>query len=181
VHGEHADSPLRENAPLAPQDAYARSKVEAEETLRGIAGLRLTVLRPPLVYGPGVKANFLALMRALASGLPLPLAGIENRRSLVYIDNLCSAILACLHDRAIGRTYLVSDGAAVSTPQLCRALGDAFGRPARLFPFPGVLLPGSLRNSLEVDAGALRAELGWAPPVSFEEGLRLTAAWYRNR
>jgi nucleoside-diphosphate-sugar epimerase len=136
------------------------------------------VLRPPLVYGPAVKANFLALMRAIARGMPLPLAGIENRRSLIYVGNLCDAILACLG--SADKTYLVSDGAPVSTPQLCRAIGAALGRPARLFPVPW--LPGkALTASLEVDDRAIRAELGWKPPFSFEEGLRLAAAWYRNR
>jgi nucleoside-diphosphate-sugar epimerase len=178
VHGEESDAPLREISPIAPRDAYARSKARAEEALRAIPGLRLIVLRPPLVYGPAVKANFLALMRAIARGMPLPLAGIENRRSLIYVGNLCDAILACLGSP--GKTYLVSDGAPVSTPQLCRAIGAALGRPARLFRAPWV--PGkALTRSLEVDDGAIRAELGWRPPFSVEEGLRLTAAWYRNR
>jgi nucleoside-diphosphate-sugar epimerase len=178
VHGETSDTPLRETSPIAPRDAYARSKARAEEALRTIPGLRLTVLRPPLVYGPAVKANFLALMRAIARGMPLPLAGIENRRSLIYVGNLCDAILACLG--AKDKTYLISDGAPVSTPQLCRALGAALGRPARLFPVPW--LPGkALTASLEVDDAAIRSELGWKPPYSFGEGLRLTAAWYRNR
>jgi nucleoside-diphosphate-sugar epimerase len=178
VHGDASDSPLTERSPLSRQDAYARSKVDAEETLRAIDGLRLTVLRPPLVYGPAVKANFLALMRAVALGLPLPLAGIDNRRSLIYVGNLCDAILACL--KVSGKTYLVSDGAAVSTPQLCTALGQALGRPARLFRFP--IVPGkALTQSLEIDDALIRKDLGWKPPYSFEEGLRLTAAWYRNR
>lgn len=178
VHGEESDTPLRETSPITPRDAYARSKAQAEEALRAIPGLRLTVLRPPLVYGPAVKANFLALMRAIARGMPLPLAGIENRRSLIYVGNLCDATLACLG--SAGKTYLVSDGAPVSTPQLCRAIGAALGRPARLFRVPW--LPGkALTASLEVDDRAIRAQLGWKPPFSFEEGLRLTAAWYRNR
>jgi nucleoside-diphosphate-sugar epimerase len=178
VHGEESDAPLRETSPIAPRDAYALSKAQAEEALRAIPGLRLTVLRPPLVYGPAVKANFLALMRAVARGMPLPLAGIENRRSLVYVGNLCDAILACLGSP--GKTYLVSDGAPVSTPQLCRAIGAALGRPARLFRVPWV--PGkALTGSLEVDDAAIRADLGWTAPFSFEEGLRMTAAWYRNR
>ncbi len=179
VHGEESNAPLRETSPIAPRDAYARSKAEAEEALRAIPGLRLTVLRPPLVYGPAVKAKFLALMRAIARGLPLPLAGIDNRRSFIYVGNLCDAIMTCLGSP--GRTYLVSDGMALSTPQLCRAIGHALGRPARLVPFPAVLLPRQLTRSLEVDDAAIRGELGWRPPFSFEEGLRLTAAWYRNR
>jgi len=168
-------------------DPYGRAKLAAEQALAQVSGLEVVVLRPPLVYGPGVKANFLALMRAIARGWPLPFASIENRRSLVYVGNLCDAIVGCLEaPQAGGRTYFVSDGVPVSTPQLCRALGDAMGRPARLFPFPVSCLelhPGlrRLTRSLEVDDGAIRRELGWQPPYTFEEGLRLTAEWYRAR
>jgi len=167
-----------------PDDAYGRSKLRAEQALLGLANLEPVILRPPLVYGPRVKANFLALLRAIDRGWPLPLASIENRRSLVYVGNLVDAILACLGGPAQGRTYAVSDGAPVSTPQLCRAIGRALGRPARLFPFPGGLLrlvPGLARlaQSQETDDRAIRAELGWRAPFSLEEGLRLTAQWYR--
>lgn len=167
-----------------PDDAYGRSKLRAEQALLGLANLEPVILRPPLVYGPRVKANFLALLRAVDRGWPLPLASIENRRSLVYVGNLVDAILACLGGPAQGRTYAVSDGAPVSTPQLCRAIGRALGRPARLFPFPGGLLrlaPGLARlaQSQEADDRAIRAELGWRAPFSLEEGLRLTAQWYR--
>jgi nucleoside-diphosphate-sugar epimerase len=167
-----------------PDDAYGRSKLRAEQALLGLANLEPVILRPPLVYGPRVKANFLALLRAVDRGWPLPLASIENRRSLVYVGNLVDAILACLGGPAQGRTYAVSDGAPVSTPQLCRAIGRALGRPARLFPFPGGLLrlvPGLARlaQSQETDDRAIRAELGWRAPFSLEEGLRLTAQWYR--
>jgi nucleoside-diphosphate-sugar epimerase len=179
VHGEESDAPLRESSPLAPRDAYAFSKAHAEEALRAIPGLRLTVLRPPLVYGPAVKANFLALMRALARGWPLPLAGITNRRSLIYVGNLADAILRCLGKS--GGTYLLSDGAPLSTPQLCHRLAHALGRPARLFRFPDALLPRSLTRSLEVDDSAIRGELGWRPPFSLDDGLRATADWYRRR
>jgi nucleoside-diphosphate-sugar epimerase len=128
-------------SPLAPQDAYARAKAAAEEGLRAIAGLRLTVLRPPLVYGPGVRANFLALLRAVARGWPLPLASIANRRSLVGADNLADAVVRCAEaPRAAGRTFGVTDGAPLSTPALCRAPAAALGWPARLFPFPPALL-----------------------------------------
>lgn len=187
VHGERSAQPIREDAPLLPQDAYAESKARAEEALRGTPALRLTVLRPPLVYGSAVRANFLRLMRALARGVPLPLASIANRRSLVYVGNIANAVIECLaNPQSVGRTYLASDGAAVSTPELCRRLAGALGCQARLFPFPTALLglaapARSLIDSLEVDDGAIRRELGWKPPFSFEEGLRLTAAWYRNR
>lgn len=166
----------------APDDAYSRAKLAAEQALAEVKGIEIVVLRPPLTYGPRVTANFLALLRALAMGWPLPLASIANRRSLVYVGNLCDAAARCLEEpRATGRTYAVSDGAPVSTPQLCRAIGDALGRPAKLFPFPPLFLPGKLTGSLETDDSAIRAELGWRPPFSMEEGLRATALWYRGR
>jgi UDP-N-acetyl-alpha-D-quinovosamine dehydrogenase len=175
VHGEASVAPFKETSPLAPQDAYAESKGRAEDALRAIPGLRLAVLRPPLVYGPGVKANFLVLMNALARGIPLPFASIRNRRSLIYVGNLAAGILACLDKEG---TFLVSDGSTVSTPQLCVEIGEALGRPARLFSFPAALLPGKLAGSLEVDDSALRRTLGWKPPFTREEGLRATAQWF---
>jgi len=177
VHGEESSSPLTERSPLVPQDPYGESKARAEAALRRIAGLRLTVLRPPLVYGPGVRANFLALMRALARGWPLPFASIDNRRSFVYVGNLVDAII-----RALGTpgTFLVSDGPGVSTPDLCRQIGNALHRRARLFPFPPAMLPGRLARSLEVDDSALRATLGWQPPSTLEAGLAATAQWFRS-
>jgi len=178
VHGEVSAAPFTEHAPLVPRDAYGESKARAEEALRAIPGLRLAVLRPPLVYGPGVKANFLALMRPIARGIPLPLASVRNRRSLIYLGNLVDAILRCLNQTG---TFLVSDGEPISTPELCRALGRALGQPARLFPFPARLLPAKLATSLEVDDSLIRASLGWNPPFTVEEGLRATAGWYRGR
>ena len=178
VHGEVSAAPFREDSPLAPQDAYAASKARAEEALRAIPGLRLSVLRPPLVYGPGVKANFLSLVKAVANGLPLPLSSIDNRRSLIYVGNLAAAILACLEREG---SFLVSDGPAVSTPQLCVEIGEALGRAARLFRFPAALLPRKLAGSLEVDDSAIRRTLGWKPPFTREQGLRATAQWYQGR
>ena len=177
VHGEGSSAPFNEGSPFAPADRYAESKARAEDALRSIAGLRLTVLRPPLVYGPGVKANLLALMKAIARGLPLPLASIRNRRSVIYAGNLADAILACLGREG---TFLVADGPGVSTPQLCRELGAALQTPARLFAFPPALLPGKLANTLEVDDAAIRRALGWRPRVGREEGLRATADWFRR-
>jgi nucleoside-diphosphate-sugar epimerase len=171
VHGETSASPLRETSPIAPRDEYAESKARAEEALRAVPGLRLAVLRPPLVYGPGVKANFLSLLKAVARGVPLPLASVDNRRSLVYVGNLAAAVLACLDREG---TFLVSDGPAVSTPQLCRELGAALGRPARLFAFPPALLPRKLSGSLEVDDSTL----SWKRPFTRQEGLHATARWY---
>jgi nucleoside-diphosphate-sugar epimerase len=171
-------------------DHYGKAKLAAEAAVSAVAarsGLEAVILRPPLVYGPRVKANFLALMRALDRGRPLPFASIENRRSLLYVGNLCDAIARCLEAEAPdGRTFFVADGAPVSTPQLCRAIGDALGRPARLFPFPVSLLEliptlRRLTRSLEVDDSAIRRDLDWQPPYTLEQGLRATAAWYRGR
>jgi nucleoside-diphosphate-sugar epimerase len=167
-----------------PDDAYGRAKSVAEQALLQLEGLEPVILRPPLVYGPRVKANFLALMRAVERGWPLPLASIRNRRSLVYVGNLVDAILRCLEGNRVGRIYAVSDGAPVSTPDLCRAIASALGRPARLFPFPPTLLrlaPGFARltESLEVDDRAIREELDWRAPFSFDQGLQATAQWYR--
>ena len=179
--------PFDESSPPAPQDAYARAKAAAEAGLRTIPGLALTLIRPPLVYGPRVKANFLTLMRAVARGWPLPFAGIENRRSLVYVGNLADAVVRCVEaPPAAGNPYAVTDGEPLSTPALCRALGAALGTPARLFRVPTALLelaPASTRltRSLVVDDGALRRELGWSPPHKLEDAMRLTAQWYRTQ
>jgi len=188
VHGEESgDTPFCESAPLAPQDAYARAKAQAETELRSIPGLKLTVFRPPLVYGPGVKANFLALMHAVARGWPLPFASIANRRSLVYVGNLTHALASALEShRSQGKSYVVSDGAPVSTPQLCRAIAEALDRRARLFAFPPALLElvpplRSLTRSLEVNDALLHSELGWSPPHSPESAMRRTTEWYRAR
>ena len=184
---ETARQPFDDSSAPAPHDAYGRAKAAAEAALRAVPGLSLTVLRPPLVYGPGVKANFLALMRAVARGWPLPLASIENRRSLVYAGNLAHAVVRCIESPlAAGKTYGVTDGDALSTPDLCRALGAALGRPARLFSFPPALLefapPATkLTRSLVVDDSALRRDLDWAPPHGLEEGLRRTADWFRTQ
>lgn len=173
----------------APQDEYGRTKLAAERALAEVStttGLQTVVLRPPLVYGPGVKANFRALLRAIDAGCPLPFARIENRRSLVYVGNLVDAIASCIEcPQAAGRTYAVSDGTPVSTPALCRAIGEALSRSVRLFGFPlGPLrrIPQlkPLLRDLELNDSPLRKELGWTPPFSFEEGLRATARWYRG-
>ncbi|WP_371323756.1 SDR family oxidoreductase [Dechloromonas sp. ZY10] len=178
-----------------PLDPYGISKHEAEQGLRELAaesGLEVVIVRPPLVYGPGVKANFLALLRALARGLPLPLASVTNRRSLVYIDNLVDFIaLCCRHPAAANQTFLVSDGEDLSTPQLLHGLAAGLGRPARLLPCPpawlrlaGRLLGKTgmierLLGSLAADIEKNRDLLSWTPPVSASEGLRRTAAAYR--
>ena len=191
VNGEHTEEqPFRGEDRPDPQDPYARSKLEAEQGLwavRGSSSMEATVLRPPLVYGPGVGANFAALQRALWRGLPLPLGAVANRRSLIFVRNLASAIVAAArHPLADGRTFLVSDGGAVSTPQLLRSLATGMGRPARLIPVPKMLLRAAgvllgrgeqmsrLLSSLEVDSAPIRETIGWSPPFTFEEGLRIT-------
>ena len=158
------------------------------------SGIEIVILRPPLVYGPGVKANFRALMRLVASGLPLPLAGIDNRRSLIFIDNLVDLVgRACLHPGAAGRVLLARDAADLSTPELIRLLAAELERPARLFSVPGPALAvlrrlpklgpllSRLTLSLQVDDAETRAALDWQPPVSPEIGLAATAAAFRDR
>lgn len=191
VHGEETlAAAFSESSPFAPADPYAKLKAEAEAELQRASaksGLELVIVRPPLVYGPGVRANFLALMRLLAFRLPLPFAAIENRRSLVYVGNLAEALCQCIaHPAAAGRTFLVSDGPALSTPALCTALGEALGRPAHLFrmdPRKLEWLPGlrKLTRSLVVEDSAIRRDLNWRAPFALAEGLRATAAWYLSR
>ena len=175
-----------------PQDAYGVSKHEAELGLRQIAGesgMEVVIIRPPLVYGPGVKANFAALMRAVQGGWPLPLGAVHNRRSLVALDNLVDFIVTCLsHPQAANQTFLVSDGNDLSTPELVRGLTRAAGVSARLLPVPvwalraGASLLGKgeaiqrVCGNLQVDISKARSLLGWVPPVSVDEGLRRAVA-----
>lgn len=192
VNGEGRNAPYRETDAPAPEDAYAISKWEAEQGLWRIAqetGLEVVVLRPPLIYGPGVKANFRRLLNTVARGWPLPLGAIENRRSLLYLGNFVDAIRACVeHPAAAGQTFLVDDGQPVSTPELVRAVARAMGRPARLLAVPagvlelaGVLLGkravvARLTDSLWVDNSLIRTRLNWSPPYSMEVGLAATVA-----
>jgi nucleoside-diphosphate-sugar epimerase len=178
-----------EGAP-APVDPYAVSKLEAEQGLAQL-GLDLVVLRPPLVYGPAVKGNFLRLMKLVARGVPLPLAGVANCRSLIYVGNLASAIeRAACAERSVQGTFLVSDGEDLSAADLVRRLGDLMGRRARLFTLPPALLQALGRalgkgdevsrmiESLRVDCSAARRELQWEIPYTVEQGLRETADWF---
>jgi nucleoside-diphosphate-sugar epimerase len=180
-----------------PQDPYAVSKWQAERALRRIAletGLEIVIVRPPLVYGPGVKGNFISLLAAIDKGIPLPLAGAKNARSLVYVGNLADALIACAtHPAATGQTYLVSDGEDVSTAMLVEKIAAALGRNSRSFYFPPVLLRAAaallgrtaqldrLFGSLRVSDNKLRGELGWQPPYTLEQGLRATADWYYSQ
>ncbi len=177
-----------------PVDAYGISKAEAEaglRTLAGQAGMEVVIIRPPLVYGPGVKANFAAMMRWLHRGLPLPLGAVHNQRSLVALDNLVDLILVCMrHPAAANQTFMVSDGEDLSTTALLRRLGNALGTPARLLSVPPVILAagaalagrrdiaGRLCDSLQVDIVKTRNQLGWSPPVSVSDALAKTAHAY---
>ena len=199
AHGEKTaeNQPFTETDCPAPQDAYAHSKWEAEQVLEGFSRdrcLPLTVLRPPIVYGPAVKGNLLALMHAIHRGIPLPLASIRNRRSLIAVDNLADAVVACVKSPlAAGKTYLVSDGEDVSTPELIRALAQGLRRRARLFPFPVTPLRVAaqllgrraecerLTGFLQVNSSKIRRELAWTPPWSLAQGLEQMARWYRER
>ena len=192
VNGEGSPDPYRETDPPAPRDPYAISKWEAEQGLHDIAartGLEVVILRPPLVYGPGVKANFRRLMDAVRKGIPLPFGSIDNRRSLLYLGNLVDAIRVCIeHPAAANKTYLISDGEDVSTPDLVRRLARAMNRPARLLPVPPALLSAAgtllgkrdqvarLLGSLTLDSSAIRRDLGWTPPYTLDDGLRMTVS-----
>jgi nucleoside-diphosphate-sugar epimerase len=194
VNGEESSSPYTEGSKVQPSDPYGISKWDAEQGLRQLeaeTGLQVVVVRPALVYGPGVKANFLNMMKAVSQGLPLPLASITNKRSLIYVGNLVDALATCAaHPAAAGQTFLVSDGEDVSTPELIKRTACALGVSARLLPFPLLLMRlagkltgksavvNRLTGSLTVDSSKIRRVLGWQPPFTMAEGLRETAKWY---
>lgn len=196
VLGEGSGVLLQASDPAQPDGAYAESKWLAEQGLWEIAretGMEVVVIRPPLVYGPGVKGNFLSMLRAVDRGLPLPLGCVCNSRSLIYVGNLVSAIHACLvHPAAAGKTWLVSDVDDVSTPELLRRVGAALKKPPRLLPVPqwALSLGGSLLGkqaavqrllgSLVVDSTPIQRELGWQPPYTMQQGLQDTVNWYRS-
>lgn len=189
--------PFKEADMPQPHGPYAQSKWAAEQALRRIArrtDMEIVSLRPPLVYGPGVGANFLRLLDWIEAGRPLPLGLAENRRSLLYLGNLIDAMLACLRAPGIvSQAYLVSDGETVSTRDLIRMLARELGRPARLLPVPPALLRHlgrclgrraevqRLLGELTLDGGLMQRELGWHPPHGLSEGLAATVRWYKSR
>jgi nucleoside-diphosphate-sugar epimerase len=193
VNGEQTSSnhPFTEQDPPSSEDPYGISKHEAEKGLCELAektGIEVVIIRPPLVYGPGVKANFLSMMRWLNKDIPLPLGAIHNKRSLVALDNLVDLIVTCIeHPAAANQTFLAGDGEDLSTTELLRRMAKALERPARLIPVPSKLLElgasmlgkralsQRLCGSLQVDISKARELLGWTPPVSVDEALRKTA------
>ena len=197
VNGEQSITPFTEQDAPNPQDPYGIAKWEAEQALAAVSsetGLEIVVLRAPLVYGPGVGGNFLQLLNVLGRGIPLPLALVENRRSLIYRGNLVDALILCVQDgHAAGRTYLVSDGEDLSTSDLMRRLANVLGVTPRLWPLPLWVLRflgrlsgkeamiDRLLGSLQVDSSRIRRELDWQPSFTVDAGLAETAAWFMNR
>jgi nucleoside-diphosphate-sugar epimerase len=193
VNGETTTGlpPFMHSSRPAPADAYGISKWEAEQELWDIAqqsGLEVVVVRPPLVYGPGVKANFLRLMQAVDRGIPLPFGAVRNQRSMVFVKNLTDLLTKCVtHPRAVSRTFLVSDGQDLSTAALVAQLATALNKKARLVNVPPSLMHSlaalvgkrnmadRLLGSLQVDIAHTRDELDWKPPFTVEEGLKATA------
>jgi UDP-glucose 4-epimerase len=194
--GTSSDEAYSEASPVHPHGPYAESKWQAEQGLLDLSatsGLTIRILRPPLVYGPGVRANFRSLLRWVARGVPLPFGALNNARSLVYVENLADLLAALALGAKLGAssTYLVSDGEDLSTPELVRAIAVALNVRPRVFPVPEFVLRRGLSvlgraevadrllGSLRVDSRLVRRELGWAPPFSVSEGLSRTAAWFK--
>ena len=202
VHGAHTspDQAFSEADPLAPADLFARSKCEVEQALAEVAGAggpELVILRPPLVYGPEVKGDVLALLHRVAKAHTIfvakPAAGHSNRRSLLSVENLCGAIVCCLGtSKAAGRTFLVRDGEDLSTPEIIRTLAQAMMRDVRVVQMPKPLFRAAARltgnstvldrlsTSFCIDDSAIRQQLGWTPRHSVVEELAATAAWYAS-
>jgi nucleoside-diphosphate-sugar epimerase len=194
VHGEDSGNGAYSEADaLQAEDSYGRSKLEAERALTGIAGrggMELVLIRPPLVYGPEVRGNFLRLLRWVDSGLPLPVASVRNRRSLISLGNLVDAIARCLEHRAASGPFLFSDEESVSIPELVLRIARALDRPARLFSVPPALLrlAGTiagrrgdierLTGNLVIDTSRARRLLDWRPPYTLDEGLADTVRWF---
>jgi len=194
--GEGGAAPYSEKSVAQPADPYGISKLEAEHVVTTVGeetGLETVILRLPLVYGPGVRANFFRLMKLVDRGIPLPLASVANRRSMIYLENLVDVLRVCLyHKRAAGEIFMVSDGEDLSTPGLIMKISDAMHKRARLLRFwPWFLrLAGALTGkgpevkrllgSLSVDTNKIRDRLEWIPPCTVEQGIARTVAWYRG-
>ncbi len=195
VNGESTDArPFTRDDRPAPRDPYGVSKWEAEQALARVGretGLEVVVVRPPLVYGPGVRGNFLRLLNLARLGLPLPFGAATNRRSLVYVKNLAGLLAtAATHPAAAGKVYLAGDGDDLSTAELCARLARDLGKTPRLLPVPVALLRVAaslagrtaeyqrLFGSLQVDITPATAEIGWTPPFTVGEGLRDTCEWF---
>ncbi len=190
-----AGQPFSEQSPCRPADPYGISKCEAEQALMEKllhSHVEAVILRSPLVYGPGVGANFLRLLRAVDRKVPLPLGRVKNKRSLIFIRNLTSGITHCLsHRQAAGEVFHVADAGSLSTPELLRSLGKVLGRRVTLPPVPVCILraagrlmgrtgeSGRLTDSLEMTIDKIKERLGWAPPFATSEGLEAVASWYR--
>ena len=190
VNGEQTPlgKPFTADDTPAPEDAYGISKWEAEQGLQQLAnetGMEIVIIRPPLVYGPGVKGNFASMVELVAQGLPLPLGAINNQRSLVALDNLVDLIITCIdHPAAANQVFLAGDGQDLSTTELLRGVSRAMGKPSRLISVPLYLLMLGSRllgktavaqrflGSLQVDISKARHLLGWEPPITVDEGLR---------
>jgi nucleoside-diphosphate-sugar epimerase len=171
----------------SPAEPYAVSKWEAEQSLRVLAkssALQIVVVRPPLTYGPHVKGNFLRLLRLVKSGVPLPFGGVRNSRSYIGVHNLCEFLILCaFHPSANGRTFNVSDGEDLSTPELLQLMAAAMGKKARLFHCPAPLLRAAatvlrkrteldrLTANLRVDSSLAREALGWRPALDLRTGI----------
>ncbi|MGF6329457.1 nucleoside-diphosphate-sugar epimerase [Pseudomonas sp. BS3782 TE3695] len=199
VNGESTlpGKPFKADDQPNPLDPYGVSKYEAEEALKQLGrdtGMEVVIIRPPLVYGPGVKANFLSMLSWLNKGIPLPLGAIRNQRSLVAIGNLVNLIVTCIdHPAAANQTFLASDGEDLSTTQLLRRLSKALGKSARLLPMPEWLLKLAastlgkqafaqrLCGSLQVDINKNRELLGWTPPINMDKAMRQTAGHYLEK
>jgi UDP-N-acetyl-alpha-D-quinovosamine dehydrogenase len=207
VMGEASNKTWTERTPPAPVDPYGTTKLEAERLVRDLAerhGLHAPILRLPLVYGPHMRANALRLFELVDRGVPLPLAAVDNRRSLLYVGNFIAGLSATLEHDAGNDLFFLSDGAPIATPDLIRAIARALGRPARLVPVPVGLMRVAARlgdrmarvvpavpftsatldrvvGSLAVDSSKLSTAVGFHPPYTLDQGLAATAAWYRTR
>lgn len=198
VNGERTgpNAAFRADDVPMPSDPYGVSKREAEDGLLALSaetGLEVVIVRPPLIYGPGVKANFQSMLRWLQKGVPLPLGAINNRRSLVALDNLVDLLVLCLsHPAAAGECFLVSDGEDLSTSELLRRLSHALGQPERLLPVPQAWIKGvawligrqdlsqRICGSLQVNIDKTRERLGWTPPLTVDQGLASAATHFRD-